>query len=62
MDYKQVKGEKTDKPCIVVYVEKKLPEKELVVDEAVPTAIEGILTDVVECPNVWPTPNTCISE
>ena len=56
VDYKRVKGEKKDKLCITVYVNKKFPMEELSADEAVPTEIEGVSTDVVECPNVWPLP------
>ncbi len=56
VDYKRVKGKKTDKLCITVYVKEKLPKEELGVDEAVPTEIEGVPTDVFECPNMWPLP------
>jgi hypothetical protein len=54
VDYKQVKGQKTDAFSITVYVKKKIAKEELSVDEAVPAEIEGIPTDVVECSNVWP--------
>lgn len=54
VDYKQVKGQKTDTLSITVYVKKKLVKEELSADEAVPEMIHGIPTDVVECPNVWP--------
>ena len=54
VDYKRVRGEKTDKLSITVYVKKKLAKEELTADEAVPMEIEGVHTDVVECPNIWP--------
>ena len=54
VDYKQVKGQKTDAFSITVFVKKKIAKEELSVDEAVPAEIEGIPTDVVECSNVWP--------
>ena len=53
VDYKQVKGQKTDKLGITVYVKKKLPQGELSVEDVIPAEIEGVPTDVVECPNVW---------
>lgn len=58
VDYKEVKGEKTDKFCITVYVKNKLAKEELSADEVVPAEIEGIQTDVVECLNVWPSPES----
>ena len=54
VDYKKVKGQKTDTLGITIYVKKKLIKEELSADEAVPEMIDGIPTDVVECPNVWP--------
>ena len=54
VDYKRVKGQRTDKFSIIVYVKQKLPKEELSADETIPTEIEGIATDVVECSNVWP--------
>lgn len=60
VDYKQVKGVKTDNLSITVYVKKKFAKEELTADETVPAEIEGIPTDVIECPNVWPTPETCV--
>ena len=54
VDYKQVKGRKADTFSITVYVKKKISQEELSAEEAVPARIEGIPTDVVECPNVWP--------
>ena len=55
VDYKRVKGKKTDKLGITVYVKKKIPKGELIADEVVPTEIDGVSTDVVECANIWPT-------
>ena len=54
VDYKRVGGQKTDTFSITVYVKKKISQEELSAEEAVPARIEGIPTDVVECPNVWP--------
>ena len=48
VDYKQVKGQKTDTLSITVYVKKKLVKEELSADEAVPEMIHGIPTDVLE--------------
>ncbi len=55
---KKVKGVTTDQNCIIVFVERKLPQQELTANEAVPEQIEGVPTDVVECRNVWPTPRS----
>ena len=52
VDYKEVQGKKTDRLGITVYVKRKL--QNMAVDVAVPKEIQGIPTDVVECPNVWP--------
>ena len=54
VDYKQVKDQKTERCGITIYVKKKLPKEELSAEEMIPAEIEGIPTDVVECPNVWP--------
>lgn len=45
---KEVKGKSTGKLCLKVYVEKKLPKKELSPDQIIPNKIEGYETDVVE--------------
>ena len=58
VDYKRVKGQKTDAFSITVYVKKKISQEELSAEEAVPARIKGIPTDVVECPNVWPSNKT----
>ena len=58
VDFKQVKGQKTDNFSITVYVKRKIAKGELPVDDAVPSEIEGIQTDVVECPNAWPSPES----
>ena len=46
--FKQVNGRKTEKICIVCYVEKKKPESSLASKDFIPGQIEGIQTDVVE--------------
>jgi len=45
---KIVKGRDTGKPCIVVYVAKKLEPRMLGAGEVVPLTVEGVQTDVVE--------------
>jgi hypothetical protein len=42
------RGEPVDEPCLVVYVERKLPESELRSNEILPTEIDGVALDVVE--------------
>jgi len=46
--FKQVNGQKTEKLCIMCYVEKKKPESSLAPRDLIPRQIEGIKTDVVE--------------
>jgi hypothetical protein len=41
-------GQPVDEPCLVVYVERKLPESELSRAEILPTEIDGVPVDVVE--------------
>ena len=54
VNLKQVKGQKTDNYSITVYVKRKIVKDELSAEDAIPSEIEGIVTDVIECPNVWP--------
>lgn len=46
--YKEVDGRKTDELCVVVSVQKKLPEARIVPSEIVPQTLEGAKTDVRE--------------
>lgn len=46
--HKVVRGRETDVPCVVVYVERKLPESALREGDVVPKEIDGVRTDVVE--------------
>ena len=46
--YKIIKGEQTDRPAIMVFVEEKKPLKQLVPEAIVPTKLNGIDTDVYE--------------
>jgi len=46
--FKYVKGRKTRKICIAVFVKKKKPLSELRSKDIIPQKVEGILTDVVE--------------
>lgn len=48
--YKITNGAVTDRPAIIVYVEKKVPLSELSYGEALPVAIETMPTDVIEMP------------
>lgn len=46
--HKVVRGEETDEPCIIVYVERKKSEPDLRKRDIVPKEVEGVRTDVVE--------------
>jgi orotate phosphoribosyltransferase-like protein len=46
--WKEVGGMTTTLACIVVVVARKHPRHELVTDDVIPAAIDGIPTDVVE--------------
>ena len=46
--YKVRAGKPTKELCLIVYVEKKVPENELPEKDIIPKEIEGIKTDVVE--------------
>jgi hypothetical protein len=46
--YKHINGKKTDQPCIICYVIKKIQEDQLSEEELIPPMIEGIPTDIVE--------------
>jgi len=46
--YKFVGGEKTDTPCVIVFVRQKVAPESLSADEMVPAQIEGVSTDVIE--------------
>jgi hypothetical protein len=45
---KVIRGQGTDEPCVVVYVERKRPEGELRRRDVVPKVLAGVRTDVVE--------------
>jgi len=45
---KHVAGEKTNRPAHVILVKKKKPKKDLKPDEVVPSALNGVETDVIE--------------
>lgn len=47
-------GKPTGEPCLVVYVERKIPRAKLEKSEILPTEIEGIPVDVVEVGKVEP--------
>ncbi|MCG8403291.1 MAG: hypothetical protein MJA84_17100 [Firmicutes bacterium] len=46
--YKRVGNIRTEKPAIIVFVEKKLPSGDLVRSQRVPAKLQGLDTDVVE--------------
>jgi len=46
--YKEIRGKRTEEPCVVVSVTKKMPEAQLAPDDIVPKRLEGVKTDVVE--------------
>jgi hypothetical protein len=45
---KITKGERTGKPCVRVYVKKKLPKNKLAKAQLVPDSVSGVPTDVIE--------------
>ena len=47
-------GKPTGEPCLVVYVERKIPRSNLRKNEILPSKIEGIPVDVVEAGKVEP--------
>jgi hypothetical protein len=47
-------GRPVDEQCLVVYVDRKLPESELGTDELLPTEIAGVPVDVVEVGRLEP--------
>jgi hypothetical protein len=49
-------GKPTGEPCLVVYVECKLPRKRLAAKDLLPSDIEGIPVDVVETGPLTPLP------
>jgi hypothetical protein len=46
--YKFVGGERTDIPCVIVFVRQKVAPESLSAEEMVPVQIEGVATDVIE--------------
>jgi len=46
--YKEKRGQKTDKPSLVVMVKKKVPLSDLKKQDVVPPEVEGVTTDVQE--------------
>ena len=50
------RGKPTGEPCLVVYVERKIPKSKLRKSEILPRKIEGIPVDVVEVGKVEPLP------
>jgi hypothetical protein len=45
---RRVRGQETEEPCILVFVEQKRPVRDLRTRDIVPKSIEGVRTDVVE--------------
>lgn len=48
------RGTPTGEPCLVVYVERKLPRDQLAAGELLPADIEGVPVDVVEAGRIQP--------
>ena len=48
INYRVKNGEQTSERCILVYVEKKKPERELNAEEILPKELDGVRVDVVE--------------
>jgi len=53
---RKTKGKPTGEPCLVIYVERKVPADALASNEVLPAEIEGVLVDVVEAGRVEPLP------
>ena len=49
-------GAPTREPCLVVYVERKVPAESLASDELLPAEIEGVPVDVVQTGTIEPLP------
>jgi hypothetical protein len=47
-------GRPSDERCLVVYVQRKVPESELAEEEVLPREVEGVPVDVVEVGRVQP--------
>jgi hypothetical protein len=47
-------GKPTGEPCLVIYVERKVPESELAEGEALPREVDGVPVDVVPVGRVRP--------
>ena len=45
---KKIGGKETDEPCVVVFVEKKVPNSQLRKKDRVPETVGGVKTDVIE--------------
>ena len=50
------KGKPTGEPCLVVYVERKVPRAQLGAKDRVPRHVDGVRTDVVEVGRLTPLP------
>ena len=51
--YKVVGGEKTEIPCVMVFVRRKVAAESLSADQMVPAQVEGVATDVVESGTIY---------
>ena len=49
-------GMPTGEPCLVVYVERKIPRDQLSPDEVLPSEVDGVPVDVVEVGAIEPLP------
>lgn len=54
--FRTKRGKPTSMPCLVVYVERKIPKSKLSKGEILPRKIEGVPVDVVEVGKVEPLP------
>lgn len=50
---KVVRGQRTDEPCVVVFVERKLPPEQLRRRDIIPERIETMKTDVIETGTIY---------
>ena len=51
--YKVVGGEKTEIPCVMVFVRRKVAAESLSADQMVPAQVEGVATDVIESGTIY---------
>lgn len=56
--YKIVGGERTEIPCVIVFVRRKVAAESLAAEQLIPEQVEGVATDVVESGTIYAHQNT----